>query len=45
MIAECQRAKAEPQRQRDTALAANTLTDALRRFVMGDPAYRCFGST
>jgi hypothetical protein len=32
MIAECQRANAEPQRQGDTALAATALTASLRRF-------------
>jgi hypothetical protein len=46
MIAECQRANAEPQRQRDTALArrgsdyADRLTAAVRD---GRPGYRCFG--
>ena len=46
MIAECQRANAEPPRQRDTALApcgsdyADRLTAAVRD---GRPGYRCFG--
>src|ERR1700730_3655191 len=47
MIAECQRANAEPRRQRDTALArggsdyADRLTAAVRD---GRPGYRGFGS-
>jgi hypothetical protein len=41
MIAECQRANAEPQRQRDRELArrGSDYADRLtRRFVTGDPA-------
>jgi hypothetical protein len=47
MIAECQRANAEPRRQRDTALArrGSDYTDRLTAAVRdGRPGYRCIGS-
>jgi hypothetical protein len=46
MIAECQRANAEPRRRRDTALARRGSDYAGRltaRFVTGDPATAALG--
>ena len=45
MIAECERANAEPQRQRRHwhGAAATTLIGSLRRFVTGDPAAAALG--